>query len=158
MRFRALLFVAAASLLVLSCAHGAAGEEDTTNDFGFSIIQKSYPPVMTGSTNVDVPFEITIRNKTDRPWKVEHIGLQSLDMGDYQVPFRSRPFETVIAPGEQKDLEFWANTIVTDPINGTHGPLTLRTMIDFSSDQGKRHEVFVRGIGSRVTGSVPVGH
>jgi hypothetical protein len=141
-----------------ACTHSVAGEEDTTNDFAFSIAQTSYPPTVTGVTNIDVPFEITITNKTNMPVKVENISLQSLDVGDYQVPFRSRPFNVEIGPGEKKALEFWANTIVTDTIQGTRGPLTLRTMIDFSASQGSRHEVFVRGIGSRFTGSAPIGH
>ena len=150
MRLRDLGVLALIFMLFAACTHGAAGEEDSTNDFSFDISQKSNPPVISGTTRIDVPFEITIGNKTKAPVKVEHIGIQSFDQGDYQIPFRSRPFETVIPAGEKVKLEFWANAIVTDPILGTRAPLTLRTMIDFSSDNGKRHEVFVRGINGRL--------
>jgi hypothetical protein len=143
MRARALLMIAV-SLAVGGC-RTYSGDEDSTQDFAFNIVQKAVVP-MAGETRVDVPFTITIKNKTDAPVKVEHVGIQSFEAGDYQIPFRSRPFETVIAPGETKELEFWANAIVTDQLLGTTQPLTIRSMVDFSSSQGNRHEVFVRAV------------
>lgn len=149
MRLRALLILGAISLAFAGCTTSARqfmGETDSTNDFGFDVVQKVEVPVVSGVTRIDVPFEITITNKTNTPWKVERIALQSFEQGDYQIPFRSRPFTKEIAPGSKEKFEFWANAIVTDPLLGTKQPLTLRTMVDFSSPQGDRHEVFVRGI------------
>jgi len=146
MRLKIVLILGVISMLAAGCSHSVADEEDSTNDFSFTVVQASYPPVLSNTTRIDVPFAITIGNKTDAPVKVEHIGIQSFEMGDYQIPFRSRPFDTVIEPGKKATVEFWANAIITDPMLGTQQPLTLRTMIDFSSAQGNRHEVFVRGI------------
>lgn len=150
MRPRALLILGAISLAIAGCSASGRqflGETDSTNDFSFDVVQKVEVPIVgSGETRVDVPFEITIGNKTNTPWKVERIALQSFEQGDYQIPFRSRPFTKQIAPGAKEKFEFWANAIVTDPLLGTKQPLTLRTMVDFSSPQGDRHEVFVRGI------------
>ena len=150
MRPRALLILGAISLLFAGCTHSVAGEEDSTRDFSFDVVQTADPPIMGGFTRIDVPFQITIGNKTDVPVKVERIGLQSFEAGDYQIPFRSRPFEKVIAPGAKEKFEFWANAVVTDPILGTRAPLVLRTMVDFTSVNGNRHEVFVRNVNGRV--------
>jgi hypothetical protein len=160
MRVRAVLSLGALAILLAGCTHSVADQEDSTRDFSFDIVQVSYPPVIgSGSTRIDVPFEVTIGNKTDHAVTVERIALQSFEMGDYQIPFRSRPFEKVIAPGAKEKFEFWANAIVTDPLLGTKQPLTLRTMIDFTSAQGSRHEVFVRGINGRIGFGVqrPIG-
>jgi hypothetical protein len=143
MRLRTALILA---VLIAAGCRSYTGEEDSTNDFSFDILQAKEVPVVSGQTRVDVPFSITIGNKTNTPVKVENIGIQSFEAGDYQIPFRSRPYETVIQPGQKATVEFWANAIVTDSLLGTTQPLTIRTMIDFSSAEGNRHEVFVRGI------------
>lgn len=165
MRFQALLILGAVSVFLAGCSGAGAsrqflGETDSTNDFTFDVVQKVDVPIVGSSeTRVDVPFEITIGNKTDTPVKVERIALQSFEQGDYQIPFRSRPFTKEIAPGAKEKFEFWANAIVTDSLLGTKQPLTLRTMVDFSSPQGNRHEVFVRGINGTIGFGVqkPIG-
>lgn len=151
MRPRTLLpFAAVVMVCAASCSHSVAGEEDTTRDLSFSIAQSADPPIGGNMTRIDVPFEIMIGNKTSQPMTVTRIGLQSMDVGDYQIPYRPRNFDKVIAPGTTEKFEFWANAIVTDPILGTRAPLTLRTMVDLSAPGGSRHEVFVRGINGRV--------
>ena len=161
---RSLLILGAISLVIAGCS--ASGrqlwdDEDSTNDFSFEVSQKERVPVVgNAETRVDVPFEITIGNKTHEPVKIERIALQSFEQGDYQIPFRSRPFEKTIQPGTKEKFEFWANAIVTDPILGTGAPLSLRTMVDMSTPGGARHEVFVRGVNGRVGigTQVPIGH
>jgi hypothetical protein len=150
MRVRTLLILGALAAMLAGCTHSVAGEEDSTRDFSFDIVQTADPPVIGNTTRIDVPFEITIVNKTDAPVTVSRIAIQSFEVGDYQIPFRSRPFEKVIAPGAKEKIEFWANAIVTDPTLGTRAPLTMRTMVDFESPSGARHEVFVRGINGRI--------
>ncbi len=151
MRARALLPLATLLLLcAASCSHSVAGEEDTTRDVSFSIVQSADPPISGSMTRIDVPFEITIGNKTSEPMTVNRIAMQSMEVGDYQIPYKPRNFDKVIPPGAKEKFEFWANAIVTDPILGTRAPLTLRTMVDLSGAGGARHEVFVRAINGRV--------
>ena len=159
MRVRTLLILGALALLCAACTHSVAGQEDSTRDFSFDIVQKVDPPIVGGATRIDVPFEITIGNKTDAPVTVNRIAVQSMEVGDYQIPYRPRNFERVIPPGGKEKFEFWANAIVTDPILGTRAPLTLRSMVDFDVPGGKRHEVFIRGINGRVGFGVarPIG-
>ncbi|MGZ7077803.1 MAG: hypothetical protein ACXVJT_00195 [Thermoanaerobaculia bacterium] len=151
MRARILMPLAAGILLCLAaCTHSVTGEEDSTNELSFSIVQTANPPIVGSITSIDVPFEITIGNKTAAPMTVNRISLQSMEVGDYQIPYKPRNFDRVIAPGAKEKFEFWANAIVTDPILGTRAPLTLRTMVDLTVSGGTRHEVFVRGINGRL--------
>jgi len=148
----ALLF---ASLLPISCSTGAAiattGEgSQSTDDFDVDVEQMNAPMLMPGFSAVDVKFEVAVTNRTSRAVTLEHIALQSLGAGTYQIPSRSRPFHKTIAPGAQEKFEFWAAAQVDDPTMGTKAPLTLRTMLTLKDARGKRTESFVRRVNGRV--------
>jgi len=130
---------------------GDAGE--TTEDLDVDIEQMNAPMMMAGFTTVDVKFEVAVKNRTQTPVTIEHIALQSVGAGDYQIPPRSRPFHKTIAPGAEQKFEFWATAQVGDTTIGTKAPLTLRAMLTLKDVQGKRTESFVR----RVNGRVAVG-
>lgn len=156
--FRIGLALILVSLLPISCSTGAAvattGEGgETTDDFDVDVEQLNAPMLMRGFNSVDVKFEVAVTNRTAIPVTVEHIALQSVGAGEYQIPPRSRPFQKLIAPGAQEKFEFWATAQVDDPTIGTKAPLTLRTMLTLKDAQGKRTESFVR----RVNGRVAIG-
>ncbi len=127
---------------------GDAGE--TTDDFDVDVEQLNSPMVMRGFSTVDVKFEVAVTNRTKAPVTLEHIALQSVGAGDYQIPSRSRPFHKMIAPWEQQKFEFWATAQVNDPDIGTKAPLTLRTTLTLTDGGKKRLESFVRRVNGRV--------
>jgi hypothetical protein len=111
------------------------------------------PMMMSGFRTVDVKFEVAVKNRTQTPVTIEHIALQSVGAGDYQIPPRSRPFHKTIAPGAEQKFEFWATAQVGDTTIGTKAPLTMRAMLTLKDPQGQRTESFIR----RVNGRVAVG-
>lgn len=126
---------------------------ETTEDLDVAIEQMNAPMMMSGFTSVDVKFEVAVKNRTQAPVTIEHIALQSVGAGDYQIPPRSRPFHKTIAPGEERKFEFWATAQVGDTTIGTKAPLMVRAMLTLKDAQGKRTESFIR----RVNGRVAVG-
>ena len=163
MRPRALAILGAVSLLiVVACTASSRqmwGDQDTTDDFSFDVVQRVEVQVMdNASPGVDVPFDITIGNRTKETWRVDRISLQTFERGSYEIPLRSRTFQKQIAAGDTEKFEFWANANVTDPQIGTKKPVTIRTIVDFTSPQAKREEVFVRAINGSVVGGIQSSH
>jgi hypothetical protein len=156
-----LLFTACGGTATLAGGSGAsatiAGDvaNDSTDDFDVSVEQAESPSLPArGITTIDVQYLITIGNRTKVPVTVERITLQSIGNSAFEIPTRSRPFQTAIAPGEKKPFRFWAAANVTDP-SVIRDPAIIRLEVTAKSDEDgtQRKESFMR----RVNGRVAVG-
>ena len=159
---RTTVVLLAVSLLVLACTTSTAlldsDAPETTSDFDVELRQLNNPPTQARAIPaIDVKFEVAVRNHTNEPVTVEHISLESLGAGQYQVPFRSRPFHKALPAGGEERFEFWASARVGSGVVETTGPLMVRTTLTLTTPQGKRNEAFIRNVndwlGAGVTGT-----
>ena len=156
---RTTVVVLSISALVLACTTSPSLIEgdapETTNDFDVVLTQLNNPPTLSRAIPaIDVKFEVAVTNRTNEPVTVDHISLESLNAGEYQVPLRSRPFHKVVAPGAEEKFEFWASARVGAVIVETHAPLMLRTTLTLSTPGGKRNEAFIRNVNDWLAGGL----
>jgi hypothetical protein len=143
-------------LLAVSCETatlvGTTGSsaEGTTDDFNVSIVQANAAMVMRNQSTADIRFNITIANRTQEPYTIKRITLQSMSGTDFVIPVRSRGFDKTIAAGAKAELPFWATAQVAD-IGTPRQPVTLRTIVNAVSEKGgERSETFTARINGRV--------
>ena len=161
MRISRLLPLLSLLLLSFACAESAslvgttgAASEGSTTDFDLTIVQTSAPPVMRGQTDVDVRFEITVANRTQEPYTIKRIGLQSMSSAGFEVPITSREFEQTIPAGTKKRFDYWARALVSD-LGTARQPVTIRVTLDAVDASGsERKETFISRINGRVTATI----
>lgn len=129
---------------------GGASAEGSTDDFAVTIVQANAAPVMRGQSNAEVRFDITIANRTQEPYTIKRIALQSMSGGGFVIPVRARTFDKTIAAGAKAQLPFWATAQVSD--TGTpRQPVTLRASVDAVSASGEeRSETFTAQVNGRL--------
>ncbi|HJQ38015.1 MAG TPA: hypothetical protein VKB93_12825 [Thermoanaerobaculia bacterium] len=129
---------------------GGASTEGSTDDFGVTIVQANAASVMRGQSSAEVRFDITIANRTQEPYTIKRIVLQSMSVGGFVVPLRTRTFDKTIAAGAKGQLPFWATAQVSDTGTPRH-PVTLRASVDAVSASGEeRSETFTAQINGRL--------
>ena len=147
--------LALALLLSLACASGSIQtgrtEDSSTDDFDVEIEQANEPLTMRGNTTTDLRFLITVRNRTDAPWTIERIALQSMGGGTYTMPVRTRAFDRVVAPGAAEEFEFWATVDLAEDAILARAPITMRTTLYAKNDGDTRTEEFMQRINGRVS-------
>ncbi|HYI11025.1 MAG TPA: hypothetical protein VEK57_18350 [Thermoanaerobaculia bacterium] len=154
MRPFTLLFVA---LLTAGCGSGGGSlvtgdtSHASTEDFQVLISQTNTPMVMRGQTSTDVLFEIDVKNRTDKPWNIEKIALQSMSGGSYRVPVSTRKYERTIAPGQEEKFEFWVTIDFDDEILGARPAMVMRAKLYAEADGVKRQEEFTGSVNGRLT-------
>lgn len=154
MRPFALLFLA---ILTASCGSGGASlvtgdtSHASTDDFLVRIAQTSTPTVMRGQTSTDVLFEIDVKNRTDQPWNIEKIALQSMGGGTYRVPVSTRKYERTVAPGQEETFEYWVTIELGDEILGARPAMVMRATLYAEADGVKREEEFTSSVNGRLT-------
>jgi len=143
-------------LACLGCAESAAvvantgSAEGSTEDFDVVVVQANTPTVMRNQRDADVQFEITVKNRTQEPWTVRRITLQSMAGTTYSIPVTSREYDRTIAPGAQEKFGYWARADVEE-LGTARQPVTLRTSIEAISASGAtREEVFTSRVNGRV--------
>lgn len=144
-------------LLGLACAQSASlvantsrASEGSTEDFDVTVVQTNTPTVMRNQRDADVQFEITVKNRTQEPWTVRRITVQSMGGATYSIPVTSREYDRTIAAGAQEKFGYWARAEVTEIGTARH-PVTLRTSIEAMSANGAvRDEVFTTRLNGRV--------
>jgi hypothetical protein len=129
---------------------GGASAEGSTDDFAVTIVQANAAPVMRGQSSADVRFDITIANRTQEPYTIKRIALQSMSGPGFVIAVRQRTFDKTIAAGAKAQLPFWATAHVSD--TGTaRQPVTLRASVDAVSASGEeRSETFTAQINGRL--------
>jgi len=106
---------------------------------------------MRGQGSTDLRFLITVKNRTDAPWTIERIALQSMGGGTYSMPVRTRAFDRVVAPGAAEEFEFWATVDLADDAILARAPITMRATLYAKNDERARTEEFMQRINGRVT-------
>src|SRR5687767_15492997 len=107
-----LTFVACAQSAAVTANTGTA--EGSTEDFDVIVVQTNTPTVMRNQRDADVQFEITVKNRTQEPWTVRRITLQSMAGTTYSIPVTSREYDRTIAPGAQEKFGYWARADVEE--------------------------------------------
>lgn len=144
-------------LLTIGCAtngtltaNTGSPAEGSTEDFDVSIVQANTPVVMREQSTADLRFDITIANRTEEPYAIKRITLQSMSGANFTIAARTRPFDQTIAAGGKAQLTFWATARVWD-LGSAKQPLTLRATLDAVSGSGaERSETFT----ARVNGNL----
>ncbi len=129
---------------------GGTSAEGSTDDFAVTIVQANAAPVMRGQSSADVRFDITIANRTQEPYTIKRIALQSMSGSGFTIPVRARTFDKTIDAGANAQLRFWATAQVSDA--GTpRQPVTLRASVDAVTASGEeRSETFTAQINGRL--------
>ena len=142
-------------LLSLACASGSIQsgrtQDASTDDFDVAIEQTNEPLTMRGQGSTDLRFLITVKNRTDAPWTIERIALQSMGNATYSVPVRTRQFDRIVAPGAEEEFEFWATAELADDAILARAPITMRATLYAKNEEKARTEEFMQRLNGRVT-------
>jgi len=144
-------------LACLGCAESASlvantsrASQQSTEDFDVTVVQTNTPTVMRNQHDADVQFDITVKNRTQVPYTVKRITLQTMAGTTYSIPVTSREYDKTIAPGKEETFGYWARAEVSE-IGTARRPMTVRTSIEATDAEGAtRREVFT----SRINGHV----
>lgn len=156
-----LIVACRSSTVELGSEHATGMYADEVSDsksqsLAVSVRQTAAPPVLRSGESVSLTFEFTMRNRLDEPVRVNHILLETMGGGNVTIPRISRPFDAVIAPGEEAKLDFWARGNVRRAEMGSDGPMILRATVRFDRGEETLSEVYVRRTNGR--GGIGVGN
>ena len=128
----------------------AGDKDDGVTELDVAISLPDPPPVMPGTTSVDLDYLFDIKNMGTSLATIKRINVASA-AGTYKLERWSRTFKTTIAPGTSETLTFLARAIDIDSTVGLRGPMTIRAEIEFETAQGVNKAVYVRNVGGRVS-------
>lgn len=151
-------------LACLGCSESASlvantsrASESSTEDFAVKVEQTNTPTVMRNQHDADVQFEITVKNRTQEPYTIKRITLQSMAGTTYSIPVTSREYDKRIAPGAEEKFGYWARAEVSE-IGTARRPVTVRTSIEATNGDGAmRKEVFTMRLNGHVQLQVSAG-
>ena len=155
-------------LLLLACvgcivesgslvANTSRASESSTEDFDVKVVQTNTPTVMRNQHDADVQFEITVKNRTQEPYTIKRITLQSMAGTTYSIPVTTREYDKLIAPGAEETFGYWARAEVSE-IGSARRPVTVRTSIEATNADGAtRKEIFTTRLNGRVQLQVSAG-
>ncbi|MEO8032807.1 MAG: hypothetical protein ABI837_00100 [Acidobacteriota bacterium] len=94
-----------------------------------------------------VKFQMKVENKAKHPITLKRVELQSVGYGAYDLGPSSIPFQKEIASDGEAIVEFFIPAHVTDAtISGANGPVTLRAVAQFDSNQGQFQHMWVQQV------------
>ncbi|HKR66280.1 MAG TPA: hypothetical protein VJZ00_21305 [Thermoanaerobaculia bacterium] len=147
--------VAVSFLFLAACAHHGAKAPVTLPEV--TVVQTSGVSIAARDVTGPIPvrYAVRVRNQADQPITLKRIQAQSIGAGAYTLPSTSRPFNAVIEPAGQQDVQFWASAVVEyNTITGANGPVTLRLILNFDSPLGSFQDVVVQEVNDRFTGEI----
>lgn len=99
---------------------------------------------------ISVNFQVEIINRSAEPLEVNRIQVESMGAGAYSLPSSSRPFARTIPPEHIEVFELWVPASTETTILGANGPVTIRSVVSFTSSIGKFQKVYVRQVNDQV--------
>jgi hypothetical protein len=161
------LSILVAISLMTGCAGGGAtiggsfvtGNADysSTDLYDVKIEQTAYPMSfpLADRGSVDVSFDITIRNASQKPVTIDRISLQSMSGSFYRLDTSSRQYKHLLAAGETFKFKFWASAHLDSATTAAGTPLVVRALVDTIVDGAKQREQFNREVNG--TASIGIG-
>jgi len=130
-------------MFALACS---AATDTPTGDFDVQIAQTDASPVgKRGETLARMELAITVTNRTEYPWRVESVGVQSVTATHFSIPPTPQPWGQMIAPGRSNELAFW--TVVQATINFSKLTVPMRVKLVLVGPNGERRsETFTRNM------------
>lgn len=169
MKLRLPLALLALVLLVSACATssntlgGAVsfgdGDYSSSDDYDVKIVQTanpmSFPRADNG--NLDVSFEITIKNLRTEPVTIDRISLQSMSGRNYTLETSTRKYERAIPAGGTETFKYWTHAHVEGTVLETSAPMVVRALVDTVIGDGKQRETFNREVHKGVVVGTQIG-
>jgi hypothetical protein len=133
----------------------------SSDEYDVKIVQTASPMSFPNADKgkIDVKFDITIKNRQEKPVTIERISLQSMGGSLYSLETSSREYKQQIPAGASYTFKFWAPARVTDTMFDAKAPMVVRALVDTVVDETKTREVFNRevndgfSVGARVGGN-----
>lgn len=100
------------------------------------------------STGIPVQYNLTVHNTTKDPLVIKRIELQSQGYGAYTLSPFSRAYDQTVDAGASAVFDLWATAAVNSTISGANGPVTVRTIVQFESPEGRFQTVSVQQVHS----------
>jgi hypothetical protein len=98
---------------------------------------------------VTTHYAVEVKNTLTESIRLDRVNVQSIGGGAYTLPAYSQAFNETLAPGETKQVAFWAPGYVATPtVAGSNGPVTVRGILDFTAAGKKFQKVVVQNIAS----------
>ncbi len=146
---RTVIAVAIAAL-ALSCTSG--GHEP--DDFQVAIEQTDALPFDKNSVLTNMQFAIKVTNRTERPWRVHALSLESVKSTEFSVPRTPQSWGQVVAPGESNEFAYW--TRVQAAVGFSKMPMPMWITLELASPNGERRtETFTREMNAWVPPVTP---
>ena len=99
---------------------------------------------------IPVRYAVRIANRASEPITLKRIQSQSIGAGAYTLQPNTTPFNVTSAPDKFQEVDFWTNAIVErTTISGANGPVTLRLVLHFETQDGAFEEIVVRQVNER---------
>lgn len=99
---------------------------------------------------ISVNLQIEIINRSAESLQVDRIQVESMGAGAYSLPTASRPFGRAIPPEHIEVFEMWVPANAENTILGSNGPVTIRSVVFFTSAVGKFQKVYVRQVNDQM--------
>ncbi len=116
---------------------------------GLQIRQISSVPAAARHVEGGIPVEysLTIQNRATHPITLKQVNVVSMGYGAYNLAQTSRPFTTVVQPGQTEVVEFWVPAYIENAsLVGANGPVTLRVTARFDSPVGQFQNIVVQQV------------
>jgi len=93
-----------------------------------------------------VQYAVRVENRANQPITLKRVTVQSVGEGAYYLSSQSKPFDTVIGPTQQQDVEAWFTAQPGRSLVGVNGPVSLRVTCEFDSAAGPFQQVVMRRV------------
>jgi hypothetical protein len=134
-----------AVLLALGCATGGGGPEPDVTLIQLTRVAEG---TQYDTGPVTMQYAVEVKNTLTEPVTLRRVTALSIGGGSYTLPSYSQGFNEPIAPGETKQVKFWAPAIVQmSTVAGANGPVTIRGTLEFEAASRKFQTVVVQNIG-----------
>ncbi len=142
-----LLFLAGCASMQSDSGLGAA--KVAVPEPGLQIRQISSVPTAARHVEGGIPVEysLAIQNRAAHAITLKQVNVVSMGYGAYNVAQTSRPFTTVVQPGQTEVVEFWVPAYIENAsLVGANGPVTLRVTARFDSPVGQFQNIVVQQV------------